>query len=412
MSGPATLKRTLSLAHVILYGLGTTIGAGIYALVGELAGVSGYMAPASFLMASFLAGLTAMSFAELSGRFPRAAGAALYVQKGLGSERLSLAVGILVILAGLVSASALVNGFIGYLHQFVEVERFSSITTVTLLLGMIAAWGIAESVFIAALITVLEVGGLLLIIVVSHAALAEIPARWTDLLPTAGFVDWGSIGAGSLLAFYAFIGFEDMVDVAEEVRDVKRNMPIAILLTLVITTVLYMLIMIAAVLALPPAKLAGSEAPLAILYEVYTEEKPVVISVIGLFAIINGALIQMIMASRVMYGLSSRGQLPAVFSTVNAVTRTPLYSTAAATSVVMILATVGRLAILAETTSLIILTIFSLVNLSLWRIKRCEPEPPGGVVFPAWIPLSGFLISAGFVIKEIARFIKSFSAIL
>jgi len=162
--------------------------------------------------------------------------------------------------------------------------------------------------------------------------------------------------------------------------------------------------LIAAVLALPPSDLAGSEAPLARLYEVYTGEKPILISVIGLFAIINGALIQVIMASRVMYGLSSRGQMPIVFGKINSVTRTPLYSTAVATAVVLILASIGRLATLAEMTSLIILAIFSLINLALWNIKRVEPESPDGIIFPSWIPLCGFLVSSGFVLKEIVRF--------
>ena len=110
MSGQVTLKRTLSLPMMVLYGLGTTIGAGIYALVGEVASVAGYYAPISFLIASILAGFTAISFAELSSRFPRAAGAALYVKQGFSSDRLSIVIGLLVIAAGLVSAAALVNG--------------------------------------------------------------------------------------------------------------------------------------------------------------------------------------------------------------------------------------------------------------------------------------------------------------
>ena len=157
MSNPVTLKRSLSLTMLVLYGLGTTIGAGIYALIGEIAGVAGYLAPFSFLVAALLAGVTALGFAELAARFPRAAGEALYVREGVGSTTLSTFTGLLVVLAGLVSAAAMINGFVGYLHQFMQTDRAVVIVVVTLTLGAAAAWGIAESVLIASLITLVEV---------------------------------------------------------------------------------------------------------------------------------------------------------------------------------------------------------------------------------------------------------------
>ncbi len=159
MGESAALKRTISLPQMVLYGLGTTIGAGIYALVGELARVSGMLAPVAFLFAAILAGFTALSFAELSGRYPRAAGASLYIREGFGSETLSVAAGLMMVLAGLVSASALVNGFSGYFETLTGFPRVPSILLITLLLGLVAAWGIAESVLIATVITVIEVGG-------------------------------------------------------------------------------------------------------------------------------------------------------------------------------------------------------------------------------------------------------------
>jgi amino acid transporter len=400
-----TLKRSLTLPQLVLYGLGTTIGAGIYALIGELAGISGYLAPVSFLVASLIAGLTAMSFAELSGRYPRCAGAALYVKEGFSIDRLSILVGLLVIAAGLVSASALVNGFVGYLHEFIELDRLVIIFLVVLCLGFIAAWGIKESVTIAAAITVIEIGGLLLIIVVSVNGLEMDSARWGALLPSFDTTSLGSIYAGSLLAFYAFIGFEDMVDVAEETVHAKRNLPIAIILTLGITTLLYMAIMITSVMTISPEVLATSEAPLALIYEYHTGEQAVIITIIGMFAIINGALIQMIMASRVFYGLSSRGQLPAVLQFVHPKTRTPLVATLVATVIVLVLASLGRLASLAEATSVIMLIVFSVVNLALWRIKRRDPNPVDIIVFPLWIPIAGFFVSCGFVLSSLLHYI-------
>ena len=406
MTNQVALKRTLSLPMMVLYGLGTTIGAGIYALVGEIASVAGYFAPISFLIASLMAGFTALSFAELCGRFPRAAGAALYVKQGFDSDRLSTVVGLLVITAGLVSAAALVNGFVGYLHQFIGIERVIAIILVTVLLGGIAAWGIAESVTIASLITVIEIGGLLLVIAVSGEGLATFSARWTELIPSTDITSWGGVYLGAVLSFYAFIGFEDMVDVAEEVKEVKRNLPLAILLTLGITTLIYMLLVITAVLSLTPAELASSEAPIAQIYEHYTGEKAIVISIIGMFAIINGALIQMIMASRVLYGLSSRGQLPDLLGVVHHRTRTPIIATIVATVIVLTLALIGRLASLAEATSVIMLTIFSMVNLALWRIKRRDPHPVGIRIFPSWIPITGFLVSFAFVLSEVISLLR------
>lgn len=401
MREPLKLNRSLNLVQLVLYGLGTTIGAGIYALVGELAAMAGYYAPMSFLVASVMAALTALSFAELSGRYPRCAGAALYVKEGFSSQRLSTLVGFLVIAAGLVSAAAIVNGFTAYLGEFVSVDRYAAIIAVTLGFGALAAWGISQSVTIAALVTVVEIAGLLLVIAVSYSGLAELPARWQELVPAPGSGGWYGIYAGSLLAFYAFIGFEDMVEVAEEARRVRRNLPLAIILTLACTTLLYMAIMVTAVLAMPPDQLAQSQVPLARLYEHYTGGDATVISIIGLFALINGALIQLIMASRVLYGMSSRGLLPPVISRVNRRTQTPLVATALATGAILLLALSGTLASLAEATSLIMLVVFALVNLSLIRVKRRDPRPEGLIVFPVAVPVLGFVVSAGFVVAEL-----------
>jgi APA family basic amino acid/polyamine antiporter len=408
MSQPTPLKRAISLPMLVLYGLGTTIGAGIYALVGELAGISGYLAPMAFLIASLLAGITALSFAELSSRFPWAAGAALYTREGFGSERFSTLVGLLVVSAGLVSSAALVNAFAGYLNQlidpWIELDRVTIVLLATLFLGLFAAWGIMQSILITAAMTLLGIAGLITIIYVGHGALADLSTEWPKLIPTADFTSWGFIFAGSLLAFYAFIGFEDMVDVAEEVKDVKRNLPLAILLTLGITTVFYMLIMTIAVLSMPPETLAQSSAPMALLYQFHTGEDAKFISLIGLLAIVNGVLIQMIMASRVLYGLSSRGQLPALLSRVHPKTQTPLFATAFSIGGVVILAIVGRLGSLAELTSIIMLIVFSLVNLSLWRIKQRQPHNEGNINLPSWISLLAFIASSAFVILEVTHF--------
>lgn len=402
---PRALRRVIGLPALVLYGLGTTVGAGIYALVGEIAGQAGMAAPLSFLLASLVAGLTACSFAELAGRFPRAAGAALYVREGFGSRQLARVVGLLVVAAGVVSAAALLNAFTGYLGVFVSWDRTLVTVLVALAIGGVAAWGIAQSVTAAALITLIEVGALLVVIALGLDGFADLGRRLPEFVP-GDAPGWGGMLLGVTLAFYAFIGFEDMVDVAEEVKAVERTLPLGILATLGITTVIYLLLITTALLALPPERLAASPAPLATLVEAYTGRGASAISLVALFAILNGALIQVVMASRVLYGLASRGQLPALLARVHPRTRTPLPATAMAAALVLALALYGRLAGLAAATSVIMLTIFVGVNLSLWRIKGRDAAGAPAFAVPRWMPLAGAGLSSAFVLRELVLLLR------
>jgi basic amino acid/polyamine antiporter, APA family len=390
---PVALRRSLSLPLITFYGLGTILGAGIYVLVGKVAGLAGMYAPVAFLVAGAVAALSAFSYAELASRMPLSGGEAVYVQQALGLPWLSTLVGFMIVLTGLVSAAAIVNGFAGYLDVFVLLPHPPVIAATVLLLGALAAWGILQSVTVAALVTLVEVGGLLLVIGVSGESLLALPARLQELLPPVDAVAWQGILLGSFLAFYAFIGFEDMVNVAEEVKQPERNMPRAILLALVLSTLLYLLVAAVAVLALPLDQLAASDAPLAAIYERSTGSPPTLIALISLFAVINGALIQMIMAARMLYGMSRAGWLPAVFARLDSRTRTPLVSTAAVTAAVLVFALALPLVTLAKLTSFIVLTVFVLVNLSLIRIKRRAPAPAGVTRYPPWIPWGGMVLS-------------------
>lgn len=398
MSSKPRLNRSLSLFQMVLYGLGTTIGAGIYALVAELAGIAGYFAPVSFLIAAIIASLTALSFAELSSRFPQAAGTAIYVRHGFRSIGFSTLTGVLVSLAGIVSAAALLNAFVAYLGVFTNWSDTILLLLIMLLLGSVLIRGIQTSVNFAGFFTLIEVGGLVLIIVTGYPTLASLPERWSELIPTRELTQWHGIFAASLLAFYAFIGFEDMVVVAEEVKSARVNLPKAIILTLLITTLLYLLVMTAAVLAVPPQQLQHSDAPLSFLFTHFTGQSPVIVNIIALLALINGVLIQMVMASRLLYGLARQRQLPVQLAYVSPRFRTPLISSILVISLVLMLALFGELATLAQFTSMVMLLVFTLVNLALWRIKLRETAPAEQVrVFPLWIPVSGFFISLFFV---------------
>jgi amino acid transporter len=381
----------------VLYGLGTTIGAGIYVLVGEVAGIAGSFTPLAFIGASLLAGVSAGSFAELSARFPLSAGEALYVREGLGSRRLGTLVGLMVVASGAVSAATITNGFAGYLFELWNVAQLPAALALVVFLCAVAAWGIGESVRIAAAITLIEIFGLGLVLWVTRSVWVELPQLGWDLLP-ADSSAWSGVGVASVLAFYAFLGFEDMVNVAEEVKDPRRAVPRAIAITLGVTMVLYALVAIAAVATVPPAELAASEAPLALVFERGGGGDARILGAIAILAVTNGALIQIIMASRVFYGLGSRGDLPRVLARVHPTRRTPVFATALVGAFVAILAAAFPLRPLAEATSVIALAVFALVNLSLVRLH----QKSGSQMVPTWVPIAGATVSLGVLGTRIA----------
>lgn len=387
---------------ITFFGLGTILGAGIYVLVGAVAGRAGLYAPIAFLLAAVTAAFTAVSYAELSSRYPKSAGAAVYAQAAFSRPWLSIAVGWSVVLTGLVSAATISNGFVGYLRIFVQLPDWLAIVALVVALGLLAAWGISESATAAALITLVEVTGLIIVLFIAGDSLAELPARWHELAPPLSGDVWLGIASGSFLAFYAFIGFEDMVNMVEEVKNPSRNLPLSIFLALSVATVLYILIALVAVLSLPIESLAQSDAPLAKIIEYKTGRSPVGIGLISLIAVINGALVQIIMASRVIYGMGCQYRSMRVFADVNPRTRTPVLATALVTLIILVLALWLPLITLAQATSLIILIVFALINLALWRLKaRCEPHPADVRTYPVWIPIIGFLLCAGLLILQI-----------
>lgn len=396
------LARRLGPGLLTLYGVGTTIGAGIYVLIGEVAARAGAWTPYSFLLAALLAGVTALSFTELSARMPKSAGEALYVREAFASERLSLLVGLMVAAAGMISAASVVVGGVGYLRTLIAVPEAVAIVVLCATLGGLAVWGIAESTLAAAVLTLVEIGGLVLVVATGVAVggagglpVAEI------LAPTAPFPLVG-VFAGAVLAFYAFIGFEDIVNVAEEVKAPARTMPIAIVATLVIAGGLYLAVSVTALAVLPLVDLAGSEAPLALVYAAGGGDARI-LGAIAVLATVNGVLVQMVMASRVLFSLSRQGSLPVFLGRVNPITHTPVIATVLVVGVIVTLALIFPIATLAGTTSLVTLAVFALCNLALWRLKRRGPTPPEAPDLPIWLPLAGAVVSLAVLAVEIGR---------
>lgn len=390
---PAALKRTLTLPMVVLYGLGVTIGAGIYVLVGEAAGRAGMATPVAFILAGLIMLCPAASFAELAGRLPFAAGEARFVEEAFELRWLTLAVGLAVGAVGVVSSAAIALGSAGYIVQVLDLPTSVILIGVILAMGAVAAWGIRESVVFAGILTLIEAGGLIAIIV--GAALGEegFAGRLNEIVPSPAIEAWWGIAAATLLAFFAFIGFEDIDSLAEETKNPQRTLAYAIFITLGVSMLLYAAVSAVAVLAVPPSELATMRAPLAAVFARTTNMSPLVITLIAIVATLNGVVVQIIMTSRVLYGLANRAYLPRALADVNRITRTPLLATALAVCITLVLALAFPIGELAEWTSRLTLVIFIIVCAALTRIKlRGTAAPAGTFIVPFWVPIAGALL--------------------
>ncbi len=388
---PSALRRRLGLPLLMLYGIGITIGAGIYVLIGSVAAHAGRHAPWSFVLAAAAMAFTVGSYAELATRFPVSAGEAAYMRAAFHSHFASTATGLITIVIGIVSSATVVLGAAGYIAQFIDWPTSAIVVVVVLVLGAVAAWGILESVLLASLFTLIEAGGLIVIIVAAlynglpfMAVLAEPPPLDTTAL--------SGIGYASLLAFFAFIGFEDLANVVEEAKFPHRDIPRAMVLTLIVTTVLYVAVAAIAVSAVPPTKLAGSHAPLSMVFRAVTQVSPLTINLIAIVATLNTILAQMTMAARVIYGLARQRELPRIVGRVNPTTATPVVATALIVIATIVLSLLVPFERLAEGTSLATLVVFALVNLALLRLHRRRITSPGPHVrVPIWVPAGGLV---------------------
>lgn len=230
---PPKLIRSLTLAHAVLYGLGVTIGAGIYVLVGAAAGRSGMHAPVAFLTAAIVMGITAASFAELGTRMPVAASEAAYVQAAFHRKWLSGAAGLLVVAAATISGATISVGSAGYLAVFIPLQASWIITAVVLAMGAVACLSAVQSISVAGLMTVVEIGGLLLIVAAGLLGDGPLISRLAELWPTtADLTAWTGIAQTTLLAVFAFIGFEHLVNISEEMKNPRHTLPWALFITL------------------------------------------------------------------------------------------------------------------------------------------------------------------------------------
>ncbi|WP_136441194.1 APC family permease [Pacificoceanicola onchidii] len=377
------LKRRIGLPLLTAYGVGVMVGAGIYVLIGAVAGVAGAWAPYAFLLAGIVAAPTALSYAEFSTRYPEAAGEAIYVGRGFQRDWLGVLVGLAIVVAGTISAAAVLRGGAGYMLGLVPLPAVAVIVGLGGLLIGVALVGVLESLSLAALFTAIEVIGLALVVWAGFTV-EPVPYDQVD-------IPWGGIGAGAVLAFFAFIGFEDIVNMAEEVREPERTLPRAILYSLAITSLLYALVAWVAVRAVTPEMLASSEQPLAMVWASGEGGDGRFLSAIAVFAALNGVLAQIVMAARVLFGLGRRGGALSVFQHAHPRFGTPGRATVLIGLAVITAALALPVAVLAEVTATVLLCVFVLVNLALILTKRRGERAAFEV--PMAVPVTGLVLS-------------------
>ena len=367
------LSRRITGPLLFLFILGDVLGAGIYALMGVLAEDVGGVLWAPLLVALFLALLTAGSYAELVTKYPRAGGAAVFAQRAFRQPLVSFLVGFCMLAAGVTSAAGLSLAFAGdYLATFLDVPPAPAAIAFLALVAALNARGISESLKTNVVMTVIELTGLLIVVV----AVAVMVGGGRGDLGRVGQLPDGSapalaILAGAIIAYYSFVGFETSANVAEEIRNPSKVYPAALFGALITAGVMYALVGVASAVALSPAELSESSGPLLAVVDAAGVGVPGwVFSAIALVAVANGALLTMIMASRLAYGMADNGLLPGVLSKVLPNRRTPLVAILATTAVAMLLTLVGDLSTLAETVVLLLLVVFISTNVAVLVLRR------------------------------------------
>jgi amino acid transporter len=388
-----SLKRRLTLLQVVLYGLGVTIGAGIYALVGSTISLAGVHAPVAFVVAALIMIFPAACFAEFTGRYPVAAAEARFVREGFDSRALFVVVGLGVTLIGIVSAAAIAHGAVSYLSRVIDLPPEVLLSLVICGSAIVASLGVQSSVGIASALTVVEIGGLLLIIGGGFWAERDILDQAMQAVPaTLSVPVWAGVMAASMLAFFAFIGFENIDSIAEETKNPQKTLALGIFLTLLITTILYLGVVLTVLATNDLTEIATHPSPLALTFVRNTGLSELVLVAIACVATLNGVIVQILMAGRVVFGMARDGELPRGLAHLSERTATPVLATTVCAAATLALALVFPIIRLAEFTSGITLAVFALVCLALARIRaKRTPAPEGTFLVYRWVPITGAL---------------------
>ena len=397
------LQRSIGPVQMTLYGLGSMLGAGIYGLVGQAAGQVGNAVWLSFIVALVAALLTALSYASLGSRYPRAGGAAYVTQRAYGMAALSFAVGLALVCSGVTSVATQSRVFAGIIADLMGGALpvwLLAVGFIAILTGIVFR-GIRESMWVNIVCTIVEASGLLLVIATGLSYWGSVDYFETPS-GTAGLDFTLLVVQGAALTFFAFIGFEDTINVAEECRDPGRTIPIGLILATTIAAVLYMGVAITAVSVVPYAELSAAASPLT---EVVSRAAPLIppilLTTITLFAVANTALVNYVTASRLLYGMSRQKLLPVRLGDVHPRTRTPHVAVLALVVILVPLALFGAIGDLASATVLLLLTVFTVVNGALVILKKRDGEAAGRFEVPVFVPMAGALVCAILIVVRV-----------
>jgi len=390
-----SLRRSIGPAQMALYGLGSMLGAGIYGLIGKAAGQAGNAVWLAFVVALVAALLTALSYASLGSRYPRAAGAAYVTQRAYGFSLLSFMVGIALVCSGLTSIATQSQVFAANIATLLGPKGLPlpwlALGFLLILTGIVFR-GIRESIWVNVLCTLVEAGGLVLVIVAGASYWGSVDYLETPALPGADHAALMVMQA-AVLAFFAFIGFEDMINVAEETREPERTVPLGLILAMAGAAILYIAVAVTAVSVVPWAELAEAPGPItAVIERAAPSIAPAVFTAITLVAVANSALVNYVTASRLIYGMSRQGLLPPALGNVHAARRTPHIAIAVLFLVLAPLALLGTIAELAAATVLLLLLVFMVVNGALFILKGRRGEKQGRFEIPRFIPALGAFV--------------------
>ncbi len=387
-----------------LYGLGNIVGAGIYVLIGKVTEPAGYLSVIAFIIAALVAFCAALAYAELAGRFPVSAGISVYLYEAFRKKGIATVIGLLLVLAGTISSAVLLKGFTGYFHSLVSWPPALITTLVIILLTFVMLRGIQASVRSAAILTIVEIGGLLFlvgsILFAKPDTIAVFNAEFLHSINTIDSAVLTGIIAASFIAFYAFVGFEDMVNIAEEVKNPRVAFPKAILAAMAIVTLLYIAVAVVALGVLPPDKLGNSGAPLADAYRTATGNATGIIVIVSLIATLNGVLVNIIMCSRFLYGLSNRGWMTPWFAKLSR-SHVPARGLLVIAAIALFCALWLPIESLAQITSLLLLFVFLAVNVSLIVIRRRDVKEEQKLrISPHFLPWAGALAAGALLIGQ------------
>ena len=402
--GNPSLARHMTLFALVVYGVGDMVGSGIYATIGTAAGMMGNAVWIAFVCAMVAALLTGLSYASIASRYPKAAGAAYVTQRAFGIVLLSYIVGLAVTASGLTSMAAASNAFTDSLLKFTgDVPPWTIKVGFLVIIAAINFWGLTHSLWLNLLCTAIEVGGLVFIVIIGARYWGGV--NYLETPPATGELTVSLVLSGTVLTFFAFIGFEDMLNVGEEVKNPQRTMPRGMIIALCVATVLYISISVTAVSVVSYHELSDTKTHGAALAQITHKAapwlSPWVFTAITLFAVGNTALINYIMGSRLVYGMSRQGLLPAPLGKVHPGRRTPHVAIAVLFVIVLALALSGGVKQLAGSTSLLLLSVFCLVNAALIVLKLRPGEAKGGFEVPIIIPALGSLVCISLVAKRL-----------